>query len=340
MQSKLTILFVVIALLVVGATQSFFVVDQTKQAILLFLGRPDGNENDPNSFIKQPGLHFKIPFLHTVREFDRRILSVDPPSAQVVIASASIIDPKVEIPVSEGDGENAEPGDMEIADLPDMDENGNGSLQNVSGEPIIVDTFARYKITDPLQFLKTLITIEQANSRLENILNDATRTVLGRTSLRDLLSSERTHVMENILKRVNRKTQDDQLGIEIVDVRIVRADLTSALRQSTVQRMKSELLERATETRAKGEERALEIRSTAEKEREVLLAEAQRDAEIIRGEGDNEAIQTYAKAFNQDKDFYSFYRSTEAYTNALANPETTLVINPDSEFFEFFGNID
>ena len=146
--------------------------------------------------------------------------------------------------------------------------------------------------------------------------------------------------MTNILNRVNRKTQNDQLGIEIVDVRIVRADLTSDLRASTVRRMISELKERATETRAKGEERALEIRSTANKERDVLLAESQRDSEIIRGNGDKNAIQTYAKAFNQDKEFYSFYRSTEAYRNSLANPETTLVINPDSEFFQYFGQVD
>ena len=328
MNTKLTILFILFAVLIIGATQSFFIVDQRQQAILLFLGRPDGNENDPESFIKMPGLHFKIPFFHTVRQFDRRILSVDPEPAQVVIASASIVEPA---PIPSDVEEVAEDAES----LP-----GDGTIQNVSGEPIIVDTFARYKIIDPLQFLKTLRTIDQANSRLENILNDATRTVLGKTSLRDLLSDERTSVMNSILSRVNRKTENDQLGIEIVDVRIVRADLTSDLRASTVRRMISELRERATETRAKGEERALEIRSTANKERDVLLAEAQRDSEIIRGEGDNTAIQTYAKAFNQDKDFYSFYRSTEAYKKALANPETTLVINPNSEFFQHFENAD
>ena len=323
MQTKLTLLFVLFAVAIVGISQSFFIVDERQQAILLFLGRPVGNESDPNSFIKRPGLHLKIPFFHSVRYFDSRILAVDPPPAQVVIASASL---------SERDSEEATPEEVE--------NNEDGSLQNVSGEPIIVDTFARYKIIDPLQFLKTLRTIDQANSRLENILSDATRTVLGKTSLRDLLSAERTSVMTSILDRVNYKTQDDQLGIEIVDVRIVRADLTPDLRASTVRRMISELRERATETRAKGEERALEIRSTANKERDVLLAEAKRDSEIIRGEGDKEAIQTYATAFNQDKEFYSFYRSTEAYKNALANSETTLLINPDSEFFDYFENID
>lgn len=317
MSPKLTILIVVLGVLIVGVTQSVFIVDQRQQAIKLLFGRPDGDANDPESFIKKPGLHFKIPFIHSVQYFDRRILSVDPPSAQVVIASASL-------PEEEAD----------------MEGNGGENFQKVSGEPIIVDTFARYKIIDPLQFMKTLRTIDQANGRLENILNDATRTVLGKTSLKDLLSDKRGDVMSRILQSVNRVTQQDQLGIEIVDVRIVRADLTSDLRASTVRRMISELKERATETRAKGEERALEIRSTANKEREVILAEAQRDSEIIRGEGDKEAIQTYADAFNKDKDFYAFYRSTEAYKNALANKETTLVIQPDSDFFKYFSTID
>jgi len=124
--------------------------------------------------------------------------------------------------------------------------------------------------------------------------------------------------------------------IEIVDVRIVRADLTSELRTSTVRRMISELQERATETRAKGEERAKEIRSTADKERTVILAEAERDAQIIRGEGDNTAIKIYADAFNQDKEFYSFLRSMEAYKNTLADSETQLILSPDSEFFRYF----
>ncbi|MCB9963963.1 MAG: protease modulator HflC [Rhodospirillales bacterium] len=326
MSPKLTILMVLLGVMIVAATQSVFIVDQRQQAIKLLFGRPDGNLNDPDSFIKKPGLHFKIPFVHSVQYFDRRILSVDPPSAQVVIASSSL-------------QEDNAPATSE-EDMTAKDPSADIVLKKVSGEPIIVDTFARYKIIDPLQFLKTLRTIDQANGRLENILNNATRTVLGKTSLRDLLSEKRTDVMARILQNVNQATEQDQLGIEIVDVRIVRADLTSDLRASTVRRMISELKERATETRAKGEERALEIRSTANKEREVLLAEAQRDSEIIRGEGDKEAIMTYAKSFNQDRDFYAFYRSTEAYKNALANKDTTLVLQPDSEFFEYFRAID
>lgn len=307
----ITLLFVV-ALGLIGISQSLYVVDQTEQAILLQLGQPVGNPDDEQSFIKGPGLHFKIPVVHTVRYFDSRVLSVDPESEQVVISSDRLS--------KAATGTDDEPSFM----------------GNESGEPIIVDSFARYKIVDPLQFLKTLRDITGANARIQSILNDATRTVLGKTTLKTLLSEARTGVMADIKNRVNRKIEQDQLGIEIIDVRIVRADLTSDLRTSTVRRMISELKARATETRAKGEERALEIRSTAEKERTVIIAEAQRDAQILKGQGDNEAIKIYAEAFNQDKDFYGFIRSMEAYSNTLADPDTRLILSPNSDFFRYF----
>lgn len=307
MKMKQGIFLIILGIGIVLAAMTMFTVDQREQAIVLQLGQPIGD-------IKNPGLHFKIPVVQEVRRFDRRILSVDPPPAQMVIASAT--DPSLK---------------QEIEDT------GRNSSSSASGEPIIVDTFARYRISDPLRFMKTLRTIPDANQRLESIMNDATRTVLGKRTLRELLSSERAAVMQAIRVRVNKKIEDDRLGIEIVDIRIVRADLTPELRQSTVRRMISELKERATETRAKGEEKALEIRSTAEKERTVIMAEAERDAQILRGEGDKEAIRTYANAFNKDKDFYAFIRSMEAYRNTLANPDTRLILSPDSEFFRYFG---
>ncbi len=308
MNKPLLISLALFAFALIAASQVFFIVDETEQAIVLQLGQPVGDVNGP-------GLHTKIPVVQTVQYFDRRILSVDPAPEQVVISSVDIGPPQ---------------------DEDDEESEGQSSIANVTGEPIILDTFARYKIVDPLQFLKTLRTISAANSRLENILNDATRAELGKTSLQQLLSPTRTQVMRDIQDRVNKATENDRLGIEIVDVRIVRADLTAELRTSTVRRMQSELKERATETRAKGEERALEIRSTAEKERTVLIAEAQRDASIIKGEGDKEAIRIYADAFNKDKEFYSFIRSMEAYRNTLADPDTQLILSPDSEFFKHF----
>ncbi|HPD83726.1 MAG: protease modulator HflC [Alphaproteobacteria bacterium] len=324
-QNTLNIFMIVALVTAVLGSQSLFTVDQTEQALVLQLGNPVGEP-------RKPGLHFKIPFIQEVKRFDGRILSVDPDPAQVVIASSSIAKerPEDKKPEEQVDTPSNVEESPVIAERP--------KIENVSGEPIIVDSFARYKIIDPLQFLKTLGTVNNANSRLANILNDATRAVLGKTSLKELLSEERTYVMNDIRRRVNRKIEQDQLGIEIVDVRIVRADLTKELRTSTVRRMISELQERATETRAKGEERAKEIRATAEKERTVILANAGRDAQILRGEGDNTAIKIYAEAFNKDKEFYGFIRSMEAYKNTLADSETRLILSPDSDFFKYFEN--
>ncbi|HIF25690.1 MAG TPA: protease modulator HflC [Micavibrio sp.] len=302
----------------IGLSMSVFTVDQTQQAIVLQLGQPVGE-------VKEPGLHFKVPFVQTVREFDRRILSVDPDPEQMVISSRAIA--KAPAQPAE-DTENEEEGFAAP------------SIDSVTGEPIVVDSFARYKIVEPLQFLKTLGTPFNANSRLKNILSDATKAVLGKTTLEELLSSERAAVMDEIQARVNKSIANDQLGIEIIDVRIVRADLTPELRQSTVRRMISELQERATETRAVGDEKALEIRSKADKERTVILAEAERDAQIIRGKGDQTAIKTYADAFNKDAEFYDFMRSMEAYGNTLATPDTRLILSPDSQFFKHFKTIE
>lgn len=307
-------LVVILVLIGFVASQALFIVDQREQAIVLQLGEPVGEP-------RGPGLHVKIPIVQSVQYFDGRILSIDPDQDEMVI-SASTLDVK------------RYPDKLAAKDVKDGE--AVPVIEDVTGEPIIVDTFARYKISDPLQFLKTLRTIRGANLRLERILNDATRAVLGKTTLKQLLSEERTAVMNDIRSRVNKKTNEDKLGIEIVDVRIVRADLTADLRTSTVRRMISELKKRATETRAKGEEQALEIRSKAEKERTVLIAEAQRDSEILKGEGDKIAIKTYADAFNKDKEFYGFMRSMEAYTNTLADPETRLVLTPDSKFFSYF----
>lgn len=312
MNIKVVILFILLAATILIGSQSFFIVDERQQAIVLQLGQPKGEP-------RGPGIHLKTPFVQNVRYFDRRILSVDPTPEQVVISSAN---------VEKRQDTNQTPENREEEERP--------AIQNVSGEPIIVDTFARYRIVDPLQFLKTLITERNAESRLEAILNESTRSVLGETTLPEILSEERTEIMARIRSRVNNKIQEDKLGIDIVDVRIVRADLTKELLDSTVKQMNSELNERATERRSKGQEQALQITSQAEKERTILLAEAERDAQMIRGQGDEEAIKIYAKAFNVDKEFYSFIRSMEAYEKTMANPQTRLILSPDSAFFKHF----
>ncbi|MDH5722245.1 MAG: protease modulator HflC [Alphaproteobacteria bacterium] len=316
MDTKLLVLFVILALALLIGSQSFFTVDQREQAIVLQLGQPKGEP-------RGPGLHFKLPFVQNVRYFDRRILSIDPNPEQVVISSSK--SQAVEEPKKDQNEENEANTDLKP------------TIGNVSGEPIIVDTFLRYRIVDPLQFMKTLRTVDNANKRIESIVNDSTKAVLGDTTLPELLSEQRTVVMAAIKNRVNKKVTDDSLGIDIIDVRIVRADLTKELRDSTVRQMNAALAERATERKAKGEEKALEIRSTARKDRDIILAEARRDSEIIRGEGDRQAIKIYADAFNVDKEFYSFLRSMEAYKNTMGNSDTRMILTPDGEFFKHFN---
>ena len=332
MPIKFAVALLSLAVVFVIASQALFTVDEREQALVFQFGRPVGD-------VKGPGLHFKIPVIQDVRTFDARILSVDPPPEQMVISSSRdnplVVRTPVGVPVLDSvmepedviDGLSPEPAPRVVLPRDEF----------VSGEPIIVNVFARYRIVDPLDFMKTLQTVSVANQRIENIVNNATRSVLGQTTLRRLLSEERAQVMQDIKERVNRVVEADSLGIEIIDVRNVRADLTPELRQSTVRRMISELKERATETRARGEERALEISSTAERNRTVILADAGRDAQIIRGEGDQKAIAIYAKAFNRDPEFYAFMRSMEAYRNALADSETRMILSPDSDFFRFFS---
>ena len=333
MNNKLSLFLFAFGALMIGVSQTVFIVDQTQQAIVLQLGQPVGK-------LREPGIHLKVPLVQEVRYFDRRILSVDPQPKQMVISSSLIARPAEakETPAKDT-AESTQNADVipeetvekkDVVIIPPID--------NVSGEPIIVDSYARYRISDPLQFMKTLRTVDNANKRIESIIDEATRTVLGKTTLKELLSADRARVMADINQRLNKKIREDKMGIEVVDVRIVRADLGESLRDSTVRRMISEMTERATETRAKGEQLALEIRSTAEKERTVILANAERDAQMLRGQGDKDAIQTYAEAFNKDKQFYTFMRSMEAYKNTLADPETRMILSPDSDFLRYFEN--
>lgn len=201
---------------------------------------------------------------------------------------------------------------------------------------LVVDTFARYRISDMLKFYQTLGTEFAAQQRLYNIINASMRSVLGKATLPGILSEERKNLMRQIQNDVN--TETARFGIEIVDVRIVRADLPDEVTQATFNRMRSEREREAREARGEGEELSLQIRSKADKEKTVLLSEAKRDSEIIRGEGDKEAIATYAKAFNQSPDFYEFYRSMEAYRTSLSNDQKTLILSPESDFFKYLEN--
>ena len=203
---------------------------------------------------------------------------------------------------------------------------------------LVVDAFARYKIVDPLLFSQTVGTEAGARAQLRGVLSGSLRRVIGNRTLASVLSEERADIMRQIRDEANQQAQNR--GIEIIDVRIRRADLPQANAEAIYQRMQSEREREAREFRAQGAELAQRIRSRAERERTVLIAEAQRGAQILRGEGDAEATRIYADAFNRDPDFFAFYRSMEAYRNALGGNDTTLVLTPDSEFFRYFGNAE
>ena len=200
---------------------------------------------------------------------------------------------------------------------------------------MVADAYVRYRIADPLNFFQTVQTELVARSRLSSVVNSSLRRVLGNVTLLAVLSAERDQIMSNIQTDVNAAAQ--RLGIEVIDVRLRRADLPQEAAQAIYARMRSEREREAREARAQGFEKGQQIRAAADRERTVLLAEAKRTSETTRGDGDQEATRIWADAFGQDADFFHFYRSMQAYREALRGDDTTMVLSPDSDFFRFFG---
>jgi modulator of FtsH protease HflC len=200
---------------------------------------------------------------------------------------------------------------------------------------LVIDSFARYRIRDPLQFYQSLGSEQAARNRLGSIISGALRRVLGGTTIASVLSDERDHIMRQITEEV--AVQGRPFGVDVIDVRLRRADLPEENSQAIYARMQSERQREAYEFRAQGAEFAQRIRSIAERERTVIIAEAQRQAQILRGQGEGDSVRIYADAFGKDPSFFSFYRSMQAYRESLAGHDTTLVLSPDSEFFRYFG---
>jgi len=200
----------------------------------------------------------------------------------------------------------------------------------------VVDAFARFRITEPLRFYQAVQTEAAARGQLRSYLSSSLRSVIGNRTLSAVLSEERTEIMRQIQADTNKAAQ--ALGVEIIDVRIRRADLPQANAEAIFQRMKSEREREAREFRAQGAELAQRIRSRADRERTVLIAEAERTAQTLRGQGDGDAIKIYADAFGRDPSFFTFYRSMQAYREALGADGTTFVLSPESDFFRYFGD--
>lgn len=284
--NKLAAIGIAAAVLLIAAGSALFTVSETEQALVLRLGAP-------REIIKAPGLKVKMPFLDDVVRYDDRLLAVDPPAEQVILADQKRIE---------------------------------------------VDTFTRWRIADPLRFYQAVRTEEAARARLREIISSSLRRVLGSVMLPSVLSEERTRIMAEIQNQVN--TEAEPLGIQVVDVRLRRADLPDETSNAIYERMKSERERQAREARAQGTERAQQIRSRAERERTVILAEAQRTAQVARGEGDAEASRIYAQAYGQDPQFFNLYRSLQAYREAFGGEgTTTLVLSPTGDFFRFFGSM-
>ncbi|MEP4767749.1 MAG: protease modulator HflC [Roseibium sp.] len=199
---------------------------------------------------------------------------------------------------------------------------------------LVVDAFARYRISNPVLFYQRVNNVRVANQRLSTFLQSTLRSELAKASFVALVRDDRSGLMENIRRDVS--TNAAELGIEVVDVRIRRADLPNANSQAIYARMQTERQREATEIRAQGEEQSRRIRSRADRDATVLVAEANRDSEIIRGDGDAERNRIFALAFGEDPDFFAFYRSMQAYESGLQAGDTSLVLSPDSSFFRFF----
>lgn len=198
---------------------------------------------------------------------------------------------------------------------------------------LVVDAFARWRITEPLRFRQAVANELAALPRLEQILTDSLRAVLGEVTSDAILSEDRVGLMTRI--RDSARLQAAALGVEIIDVRIRRADLPQQNLQATFQRMQAEREREAADERARGEEAAQRVRANADRQATELVSEAQRDSDIIRGTADAERNRIFAEAFGRDEEFFAFYRSLLAYERALTRDNSMLVLTPDSEFFEY-----
>ena len=203
---------------------------------------------------------------------------------------------------------------------------------------LIVDSFARYRIEDPLRYFQTIRFESTLTNRLGSIINDSLRQVLGRVPLKSVISEKRSVLLDEVAILVSAAAKD--FGLQIEDVRIRRADLPPANSEAIFRRMQTERQQEASQYRAEGEEQSRILKAQAEKEKTILLADAERTSDILRGEGDGEKNKILGEAFSKDPEFFSFYRSMQAYITAIGSEDTTMILSPDSTFFEYFDKID
>ncbi len=201
---------------------------------------------------------------------------------------------------------------------------------------LVVDAFVRYRINDPLQFYRTLRNEQNAASRLEPLTNSSLRQILGGARSSDIISAQRGALMRRARDDVAKRAAESRLGVEILDLRIKRADQPDAVQESTFNRMRTARQQQAAQTRAVGEQNKRSIIAGADKEVAITLATATETAERVRGEGEARRAQVFGAAYGKDASFAAFYRSMQAYEAALGAGDTTMVLSPSSDFFKYF----
>jgi membrane protease subunit HflC len=273
----------ILAFLVFIGLSSYYIVDEREKALKLWFGEVVGIDDDP-------GLYFKIPFLHEIVKYDDRILPLDSHPLEVTMKD-------------------------------------NRRFE--------VDAFARWRIADVVKFRKAIGSggINSARARLEIILNAELRAVLGHVDSNALLSSDRVGLMNQIRDAARNKALN--LGVEVIDVRIKRADLPQQNLEKTFERMRAEREREAADEIARGNEAAQRTRARADRTVVETVSEARKNSEIIRGKADAKRNAVFAEAFGRDPEFFAFYRSLNAYEKALRGSNSSLVMSPDSEFFNY-----
>jgi len=274
----------VVALVLVLVNLTAFTVNQRELAIRLQVG--EVIQSDYN-----PGLHFKIPFIQTIRKFPKRIMTINERPERIFTAERLAMD---------------------------------------------VDFFVKWRIVDTVNFyISTGGSFRVANDRISEIIKNAIVTEFGKRSVQEAISVERAELMRDMLATATSTAEG--LGVELVDVRVKQVEFPDDVRNSVYQQMREERGRIAAERRAQGMEVSEEKKSTADKERTIIIANANKDSQIIRGEGDAKAAEVYADAYNQDPEFYAFYRSIDAYRNSIGHSNDIMVIDPDNEFFRYLN---
>ncbi|MDO9336371.1 MAG: protease modulator HflC [Caulobacter sp.] len=279
-RNKLTILAIFVGGLLLLASQTFYVIGQTEQAVIVQLGKVVRVVNAPGRG-DGPGLKVKIPLSESVIRFDKRNQMLEATQEEILTGNK---------------------------------------------ERLMVDAFLRYRVKNPYLFYTALGDGTNGQRRLEQRLNAALRQALGTADSEDIISTRRSELMGVIRNNLARQAASSRLGIEVIDVRIKRADLPLANQNAVYERMKTARQQQSTRIRAEGDQKALEILGTATGE-----------AERIRGEADAERARLFAESFGKDPAFAGFYRSMRAYETSLGQGDATLVLSPDSEFFRYFG---